>query len=909
MADLISRLKLESGEFDSKIKRAGQELLAYSEHCKKVGLQMGFANEDAKKFASALGSMATTSQTVRGKLNELTSTFTDLSVMYKNMTEQEKNSTFGKNLAASLDQLKTRINDTKAQLNDVSIELGNTKNAAGGAGSIVDELTSKFGLNIKQLAGWGAAAGAAKVAMDVLKDAFFQSEGNIDEWGRTVEGAKGAYDVFLNTLNSGNWSNFFTNLSTAVQGARDLYDALDRLGSVKSNNQAAIAIQQQQVAQLRLMKQLGQNVDNQLKAATERLAQLQKQAVDAGKMAGHTTILNTLQNRVNANNTTGVNISDGTLSGVAGAIENRGQEAFDQYKRQYEALTKKGLETVQKYDSLTKSYYDTQVFNLEKLTKDEQKRYLIAQAVTEGETEIQKGISLYAQAVNEGAAAAREEFKGNRYALQGAGGKGGKGTSPQEQAAKAVADALLAYEQAIKKAQMEFESGAISDADVKKKTLAAQENLWSAYGKAYKTYADPKYKEAQDAAATEIVKLGGEVKASTEAQKAAQKATQEQEAAARQLAAAEKKRAEELEKLKDSAVSAVRNNDLKAAYQVQSKALQGGMSADQVQLPVTFTYTQANLAAFTEKLKSDLATADVGSLNFNRIMGKMADANALGNFMQEAMKAGVDMAQLEEVGQTLWQKIFAEDADIPQDFWKQIFGELGNATGKDYQVGNDGSVTEKNDNSFNEIFKDFSSKLSSLGSSLNSVSSGLKNLGVTIPKEVDDVIGYIQAVSSVIQGVQTIISLFATSSQALNTAAVSSNTISLGVNTGMMAALIAALKINTATNFFGLANGGIVPAFAQGGLIGRAAGGLMIPGKSFSGDNLRMPVDGGRGWIGVNSGELILNKAQQDNLASQLADSAMGGINLSATISGEDIRLAMSNEADRWNNGEMVKSI
>ena len=44
MADVISRLRLESGEFDSKIKRAGQELLAYSEHCKKTGVQMGFAH-------------------------------------------------------------------------------------------------------------------------------------------------------------------------------------------------------------------------------------------------------------------------------------------------------------------------------------------------------------------------------------------------------------------------------------------------------------------------------------------------------------------------------------------------------------------------------------------------------------------------------------------------------------------------------------------------------------------------------------------------------------------------------------------------------------------------------------------------------------------------------------------------
>ena len=65
MADIISRLKLESGEFDSKIKRAGQELMAYSEHCRKTGLQMGFSNKDARDFAKSLGSMQTTSTTAR----------------------------------------------------------------------------------------------------------------------------------------------------------------------------------------------------------------------------------------------------------------------------------------------------------------------------------------------------------------------------------------------------------------------------------------------------------------------------------------------------------------------------------------------------------------------------------------------------------------------------------------------------------------------------------------------------------------------------------------------------------------------------------------------------------------------------------------------------------------------------
>lgn len=142
--DIISRLKLESGEFDSKIKRASQELLNYAEHCKKTGLQMGFANRDAKEFAKQLGSMSTVSQTARGKINELSDAFVNAKVMYKNMTDAEKNSPFGRNLAASLDQLKTRLNDAKQDLADVQKELSGSK--FGDFGNIIDTLGSKLGV-------------------------------------------------------------------------------------------------------------------------------------------------------------------------------------------------------------------------------------------------------------------------------------------------------------------------------------------------------------------------------------------------------------------------------------------------------------------------------------------------------------------------------------------------------------------------------------------------------------------------------------------------------------------------------------------------------------------------------------------------------------------------------------------
>ena len=179
--DIISRLRLESGEFDSKIKRAGQELLAYAEHCRKMSQSMGYANKDAKDFAKALGSMQTTSSSARGKINELTEAFVNLKVMYKNMTDAEKNSEFGKNLSASLDKLKVRINDAKKDLADVTKELGNVdiKNTSGigNFGNIIDGIGHKMGItaNLTELvtsrtalmtAGMGASVAAVTKATE-----------------------------------------------------------------------------------------------------------------------------------------------------------------------------------------------------------------------------------------------------------------------------------------------------------------------------------------------------------------------------------------------------------------------------------------------------------------------------------------------------------------------------------------------------------------------------------------------------------------------------------------------------------------------------------------------------------------------------------------------------------------------
>lgn len=425
MADSIVRLKIDSSEYDNKLKRASEQLNRYADGCRKAGGTLEHVDEGVIEFTRSLGSMQTTATSARGKLAEMTKAFTDLSMQYKSMTDEEKKGEFGKTLNASLDELKGRIQDSKAELDDINKSL----NGNDGLGGALDSVASKLGINIEQLTKFGGAAAIATTAVKVAKDAFFESESNIDEWGRTIEGAKGAYNVFLDTLNNGNWSGFFQNLQTAIKGGRDLYDTLDRLGSIKSNNAAAIAIVQQQIAQLRLAKQNGQDVDAQIKEATAKLAALQKQSVNAGKTAGSKSAFSVIRNGVNSVGNVGLN--DATINYAVDLIMKNGQSEFDKYKRNRDVLYQRGLVT--KTETINDSQggtYERQykVFDLNALSREQQKQYALAQAITEGETRIQEGISIFAQAVQEGTSSAREEFKGNRYSLQGSGGGGRSGS-------------------------------------------------------------------------------------------------------------------------------------------------------------------------------------------------------------------------------------------------------------------------------------------------------------------------------------------------------------------------------------------------------------------------------------------------------------------------------------------------
>ena len=407
MSDLIARMKLESQDFDNKLKSATSNLQHMEREVRRTGASFEYADKEETAFLHSLGSMETKALDAKGKIKELSNSYKELAMMYQRMTKEEKASQPGKALAASLQQLKGRLNDTKASFESVSKEIGE---GGGGLGAAFQTLGNKIGIPMDLFTKFGPAIAAVSAAVKVAKDAFMNMESGIDEWGRTVEGGKAAYSSFLDTLNGGNWSGFFTNLQSAISGARELYDAMDRLGSIKANNAAAIAKEQATIQDLRLRQERGEKVAEELAAAEERLRNLQSQSVEQGKKAGELQMYNTIRDRANAtklDRKDKTTVDDAAINAAVQEILASGQDAMDKYAQIVKDTLKKV--DVEHYDYYKGEKYYTQDWS--KLTDQEKQAYKLALAITEGETKLQQGIEIYSKAVQEGAASAREARK------------------------------------------------------------------------------------------------------------------------------------------------------------------------------------------------------------------------------------------------------------------------------------------------------------------------------------------------------------------------------------------------------------------------------------------------------------------------------------------------------------------
>ena len=184
MADVITRLKVESSEYDKKIKRAANELNRMTHEAEVNGSKIATANKENIALAQSLGKMATVSTTARGKMGELTSAIEAATIQYNRLTAAEKRGHFGRALNASIGQLQTRLAGLKTEMAAVQGQMGKTS-MMGGMGGFGAGIKGGLAMMGPQAMGFAAVAAAAMGVKKVFSDLiginkqFEQSHANL----------------------------------------------------------------------------------------------------------------------------------------------------------------------------------------------------------------------------------------------------------------------------------------------------------------------------------------------------------------------------------------------------------------------------------------------------------------------------------------------------------------------------------------------------------------------------------------------------------------------------------------------------------------------------------------------------------------------------------------------------------
>ena len=246
MAEVITRFKLETTQYDSKLRDTAKSLSDITRMASLAGNEFGKFTQKNVEAARSFGNIATSATNGKDKVKELVSAFNDVARSYNVLSKEQQQSDFGQALAQSMQTLKGRISEAKAEMNST--------------GGILSQLKDKFTINIDALKLFNVGLSAAKGALDVAKDAFFASEATVDEWGRIMASSESLYQGFLNALNTGDISGYLNRMNEIVQAARAAYDELDRLGTLKTIQAPEIARQEAENNRMRTMLMTGRYI-------------------------------------------------------------------------------------------------------------------------------------------------------------------------------------------------------------------------------------------------------------------------------------------------------------------------------------------------------------------------------------------------------------------------------------------------------------------------------------------------------------------------------------------------------------------------------------------------------------------------------------------------------------------------
>ena len=838
--DVITRFKLETTQYDSKIKNAAKELSDIAKSAKSAGADFERFTKDSLEAARSLGTIATSSVNAKDRAKELVGAFNDVARSYNQLTEEQKKSDFGKAMAQSLTQLQQRIRDTKEEMKGLE--------SGGGlfGGGKLDGMLQVFGGNL-MTKGVELATNAVTSLISETGDMIKQGV----ELAKQGEGIRisferlGRGDILQGLREATHGTVTDLELMKAAVKFNDFKLPVEELGTM-------LAFAQQKA------KDTGQSVDYMVDSIVTGLGRKSLMILDnLGLSAAE--IKERMKETGDMTKAVGAIIRD-QMAAAGDYVET----AADRAAQANVSLQNKMEELGRKFGPLEQA--STQFWTSMKIGILDIVGGPLAELLN-GLTEAGRLQNMLNNLNGEGDNTKVGSQLKKLQAIKKAGGSSYMFNSTLSGMMEDYNRQIMALDAQIKNGGKPIGGGSGSSQDVRylqrqmdalkimrdELKKGAQGILNSKTQNTTTTGTDLKkgVKEDKDEFTEVIGLIGNAQEHVSDLQRQISESWDEGEIArlTDDLKAAEK----ELQRLKDIG----KDVDLDKLFPDQS--------------------ISGTSKSWAESMRESLIS-DLG----NSMMA--ADKSAIQNIIKEGFTYGIDLT---EAGNELMAQIF-EGMDVPDDKIKELLEKVNEKIrengGTELTVDtNTGDVSKKKRGGPMDDTK-------KVVSGLNQVASGLQQMGIQLPEGVNQVLGVINGVMSILQGISTIIGV-------TQLAAITANTISLDL-------LTAAVWANTASSFIPFAGGGIV-GFAKGGLIGKAASGMLV-GNSYSGDNLRLPVNGG-GFIGVNDGELILNRAQQGVLADALqGGSGLGNLGLSVKVTAEELRFVLGNNSRRRGKGEYV---
>ena len=181
MADVITRFRLETTQFDSKLRDSAKALQNIAHQAELGGKDFNNFSQKAIETARALGTVQSGANNTKDKLRDLVGSYNDAAKAYNSLSETAKQGEFGKAMAASLQKLQQDIKDTKEEL----YSLGEVASGKGGG------LFGEGGLTgMLQVAGGNMISKGIEKIVGGLTDAWTKSI----ELARAGEGVRIAFE-------------------------------------------------------------------------------------------------------------------------------------------------------------------------------------------------------------------------------------------------------------------------------------------------------------------------------------------------------------------------------------------------------------------------------------------------------------------------------------------------------------------------------------------------------------------------------------------------------------------------------------------------------------------------------------------------------------------------------------------